>query len=203
MPVIVACLPPGRQAHSNRVQIDSPSMDLAFIRTSIEWSLYSRFPDGAQHRADEAEGGPRVGFARTRHQRWQRKKSPEGGEDGICWRKDRVSLNLAPASYLSGSGGTPPMQASDRGRRSEPGGEVDVGADLERPFPGRLDQGRSGRPTSCRCHRRCGPESQDEGRVNAIPYAAIVTSKLFSLTFAVPEGWIGFEEDGNRILNRT
>src|SRR5687767_11455500 len=50
MPVIVACWPPGAVQAVAGV-IDSPSTDRAFIRTSDAWSLYSRFPDAAQHLA--------------------------------------------------------------------------------------------------------------------------------------------------------
>ena len=60
MPLNVACLLPGVAGQEEPgLLIDSPSIDWALIRTSIAWSLYSRFPEGAQHLTVK----PKVQFA--------------------------------------------------------------------------------------------------------------------------------------------
>src|SRR2546426_73060 len=50
MPVNLACWLPGADGQeAPGLLMKSPVMDCAMMRTSTEWSLYSRFPAGAQH----------------------------------------------------------------------------------------------------------------------------------------------------------
>src|SRR5438552_10635381 len=49
VPLNVACLLPGVEAQEPGLLMFSPLIDCALIRTFIPWSLYSRFPAGAQH----------------------------------------------------------------------------------------------------------------------------------------------------------
>src|SRR5713101_7680987 len=65
IPVNLACMLPavvGQEVPG--LLINSPSKDWAFIRTSIEWSLYSRFPVGAQHFTTKPKDASAVGSAR-------------------------------------------------------------------------------------------------------------------------------------------
>src|SRR5712692_545760 len=65
VPVYLACLLPGVAGHEvPGLLMNSPLTDWALIRTSIGWSLYSRFPVGAQHFTAKPKVACELGLAR-------------------------------------------------------------------------------------------------------------------------------------------
>src|SRR2546425_10515990 len=65
IPVNFACLLPGVVGQDMPgLVMNSPSMDCALIRTPAGWSLYSRFPVGAQHFTTKPNVDCTVGSAR-------------------------------------------------------------------------------------------------------------------------------------------
>src|SRR5258705_7291756 len=82
MPVNVACLLPGVEQEVPGLLINSPSTNCAFIRTSAAWSLYSRFPDGAQHFATKPNVACAVGEARLGIRAGTDRRFPSGENTG-------------------------------------------------------------------------------------------------------------------------
>src|SRR3954469_1866218 len=78
MPVKVACVfaPQAPGLMKNR------SMDWAFMRTFIPWSLYSRFPEGAQHLTEKPKVHLAVGSAGLAIRAGMEIRSPSGEKTG-------------------------------------------------------------------------------------------------------------------------
>src|SRR5437588_2971071 len=82
VPLNVACLLPGVAAQEPGLLMLSPVMDWALIRTFIPWSLYSRFPDGAQHFATKPKVACELGVARLGTRAGSEIRSPRGEKRG-------------------------------------------------------------------------------------------------------------------------
>src|SRR2546425_3023025 len=103
VPPNVACLPPG-VVHESELVITSPSMDWTFIRTSIAWSLYSRFPVSGQHFTTKPNVACAIGSARLGIRAGTDRSSPSGEKIG--------SLSMWPPPVtFPGVEGTPPRHA--------------------------------------------------------------------------------------------
>src|SRR5712691_11962971 len=79
IPVNLACLLPGVAGQDvPGLLINSPLTDWAFIRMSIGWLLYSRFPVGAQHCTTKPNVACDVGLARLEIRAGTESRSPRG-----------------------------------------------------------------------------------------------------------------------------
>src|SRR2546427_2516665 len=105
VPPNVACLLPAAAGQEvPGLVINSPSKDSAFIRTSIAWSLYSRFPVAGQHFATKPKVACAAGSARLGIRAGIERRSPRGEKMG--------SLSIWPPPVaFPGVDGTPPRHA--------------------------------------------------------------------------------------------
>src|SRR6266850_7319265 len=79
VPPKVACLLPGvAEQELPGAAIESASMEVAFIRTSAAWSLYSRFPVGAQHFTTNPKVACPLGLDRLGIRAGSDRRSPSG-----------------------------------------------------------------------------------------------------------------------------
>src|SRR6185369_11407855 len=105
VPVNVACLLPGTAGQEvPGLLIDRASIDWAFIRTSIEWSLYSRLPAAGQHFTVKPKVACALGSARLGIRAGSERRSPSNEKTG--------SLSICPPPVtFPGVEGTPPRHA--------------------------------------------------------------------------------------------
>src|SRR2546421_3348326 len=83
VPPNVACLLPGVAEHEvPGLLIRSAAMDWALIRTSAEWSSYSRFPVAAQHCATKPKVACAEGLAALGTKAGSESRSPTGEKTG-------------------------------------------------------------------------------------------------------------------------
>src|SRR5947208_6211393 len=83
MPVNVACLLPGVAGQEVlALLMTRSSMDCAFIRTSIAWSLYSRFPVAGQHFTVKPKVACALGPDRPGTRAGSESRSPRGEKMG-------------------------------------------------------------------------------------------------------------------------
>src|SRR5207253_972494 len=104
MPLNVACLLPGVAGQEEPgLLIDSPSIDWALIRTSAEWSLYSRFPVAGQHCTTKPKVACALGSAKLGTNAGTDKSRPSTEKAGSPW--------IWPPPVTFPGVDAPPMQA--------------------------------------------------------------------------------------------
>src|SRR5437868_3435550 len=105
VPVNLACLLPGVAGHAMPgLLMKRPSIVLALIRTSCAWSLYSRFPLGAQHFTENPNVAFEVDPLALGTSAGTESRSPVAEKSGSppIW---------PPPVTLPGVDGTPPRQS--------------------------------------------------------------------------------------------
>src|SRR5437773_4979361 len=138
VPPNVACLPPG-VVHESELVITSRSMDWTFIRTSIAWSLYSRFPVAGQHFTTKPRVACALGSARLGIRAGTDRRSPMGEKTGSSpgiW---------PPPVTFPGVDGAPPRHAPPGAGMMSQGVKSTLGLTLS-PEPGPTGPGPSAAP---------------------------------------------------------
>src|SRR2546425_8198381 len=103
VPPNVACLLPGVIGQEvPGLLITGPATDWAFIRTSIAWSLYSRFPVAGQHFTTKPKVACALGSARLGMRAGTDRRSPRG---------EKMGSSIWPPPVTFPGAETPPTHA--------------------------------------------------------------------------------------------
>src|SRR2546426_3395476 len=120
VPPNVACLLPGVAGQEvPGLLITSASIVLVFIRTSIEWSSYSRFPVAGQHCTTKPNIACALGSAKLGIRAGTDRRSPSGEKMGS------LSISPPPVTF-PGVEGTPPRHAPPGAGARSHGGKLTV-----------------------------------------------------------------------------